>query len=45
MHFYKTGEKRAFRSFWQDGTELMTPLAIPPFRPTQWLSRHQGTVV
>jgi hypothetical protein len=44
-HFYKTGEKRAFRSFWQDGTALMAPLAIPPFRPTQWLSRHQGTVV
>jgi hypothetical protein len=45
MHFYKTGEKRPFRSFWQDGTALMTPLAIPQFRPTQWLSRHQGTVV
>lgn len=45
MHFYKTGEKRPFRSFWQDGAELMAPLAIPEFRPTQWLSRHQGTVV
>jgi hypothetical protein len=45
MHFYKTGEKRPFRSFWQDGAEVMPPLAIPEFRPTQWLSRHQGTVV
>ena len=45
LHFYKTGEKRPFRSFWQDNTPLMTPLAIPEFRPTQWLSRYQGTVV
>lgn len=45
MHFYKTGEKRPFRSFWQDGAEVMAPLAIPEFRPTQWVSRHQGTVV
>lgn len=45
MHFYKTGEKRAFRSFWQDGTPLVTPLAIPDFQPTQWLSRYAGTVV
>jgi len=45
MHFYKTGEKRAFRSFWRDNAPLIAPLAIPEFRPTQWLSRHQGTVV
>jgi hypothetical protein len=45
LHFYKTGEKRAFRSFWQDGAPVMPPLAIPQFRPTQWLSRYQGTVV
>ena len=45
IHFYKTGEKRPFRSFWQDNTPLLTPRAIPEFRPTQWLSRHQGTVV
>jgi hypothetical protein len=44
-HFYRTGEKRAFRSFWRDGTALVTPLAIPKFQPTQWLTRHQGTVV
>jgi hypothetical protein len=45
MHFYRTGEKRAFRSFWQDGTPLTAPLAIPEFQPTRWLSRYQGTVV
>jgi len=45
MHFYKTGEKRAFRSFWQDNTPMLPAQAIPEFRPTQWLSRYQGTVV
>jgi hypothetical protein len=45
MHFYKTGEKRPFRSFWQDHAVLLTPQAIPEFRPTQWLSRAKGTVV
>lgn len=45
MHFYKTGEKQPFRSFWQDGATILRPLAIPAFRPSQWLSRYQGTVV
>jgi hypothetical protein len=44
-HFYRTGEKRPFRSFWQDGAPLLEPLAIPEFRPTRWLTRRQGTVV
>jgi hypothetical protein len=45
MHFYRTGEKRPFRSFWRDGTPRVAPLAIPDFQPTRWLSRYQGTVV
>jgi hypothetical protein len=45
MHFYKTGEKRPFRSFWRAGSALLEPLAIPEFTPVRWLSRHQGTVV
>ena len=45
MHFYKTGEKLPFRSFWQDNAPLVSALAIPEFHPTQWLSRYQGTVV
>ena len=45
LHFYKTGEKRPFRSFWTDGAPVLAPLAIPEFRPTRWLSRYQGTVV
>ena len=26
MHFYRTGEKRAFRSFWRDGAEVLIRL-------------------
>jgi hypothetical protein len=44
MHFYRTGEKRPFRSFWSDHAEHLTPLSIPEFRPTKWISRS-GTVI
>jgi hypothetical protein len=45
MHFYKTGEKRPFRSFWRDDAPLLEPLAIPAFHPTCWISRYEGTVI
>jgi hypothetical protein len=45
MHFYRTGEKLPFRSFWRDGAPLVTPLPIPSFQPTRWISRFDGTVV
>ena len=45
MHFYKTGEKLPFRSFWKDNAELLTALPIPDFQPTEWISRYQGTVI
>lgn len=44
-HLYTTGEKRAFRSFWTDGSALIEPRAIPEFQPVQWISRYEGTVV
>ena len=44
-HFYKTGEKRAFRSFWIDGQPMIEALTIPKFYPTRWLARWQGIVV
>jgi hypothetical protein len=44
MHFYRTGEKRPFRSFWTDGAPSLVPLAIPPFQPTKWVARS-GTVI
>lgn len=45
MHFYRTGEKKPFRSFWKDGAPVLPPLAIPEFHPTRWLSRYDGTVI
>lgn len=45
MHFYRTGEKRPFRSFWQDGAPPLTPLPIPAFTPTRWIGRFDGVVV
>ncbi len=44
LHFYRTGEKRPFRSFWADGAAPLAPLPIPPFRPTRWVTRS-GTVI
>lgn len=43
-HFYTTGEKRPFRSFWTDGNPCLTPLPIPTYTPTRWLSRD-GIVI
>ena len=45
MHFYRTGEKRPFRQFWRDNAPLITALPIPPFHPTRWISRYDGTVI
>jgi hypothetical protein len=44
LHFYRTGEKRAFRAFWRENTPLLTPLEIPVFHPTKWVARS-GTVI
>ena len=38
------GEKRPFRTFWNDHAVGLTPLEIPVFRPTKWISRS-GTVI
>jgi hypothetical protein len=45
VHFYRTGEKRPFRTFWQDSTPLLEPLAIPDFQPERWITRYEGTVI
>jgi hypothetical protein len=44
VHLYRTGEKRAFRTFWKDGQPLVTARPIPEFHPQRWVSRW-GTVV
>jgi hypothetical protein len=45
MHFYRTGVKEEFRSFWCDHAPLIEPLRIPAFQPTRWVSRADGIVV
>jgi hypothetical protein len=44
LHYYRTGNKLPFRSFWKDGTQALTPLAIPAFSPERWVTRS-GTVI
>ena len=44
-HFYRTGEKRAFRSFWKSGTPILDPLPLPDFQPTRWIPRSNGVVI
>lgn len=44
-HFYRTGEKRPFESFWRDGQPLLEELEIPPFVPRRWVSRWEGVVI
>jgi hypothetical protein len=45
QHFYLTGQKRAFRTFWTDGNAILEPLAIPAFSPERWVSRADGVVI
>ena len=45
LHFYRTGEKREFRGFWQEGQPLLEARPIPDFYPTRWVSRADGIVV
>ena len=45
LHFYRTGEKRPFFDFWEEGAEHMEPRPIPHFTPTKWVSRADGIVV
>ncbi len=44
-HFYETGEKRPFTSFWRDGQPLIAPKPIPAFTPRRWVTRAEGIVV
>ena len=44
-HFYTTGEKLDFMSFWRDGEQLLTATPIPDFHPQKWVSRWDGIVV
>ncbi len=44
-HYYRTGEKRAFMSFWASNTPLLQPPPIPPFVPRRKVFRGTGVVI
>jgi len=44
-HYYRTGEKRDFSSFWRDGTPLVQPKAVPRFTPARKVFRRDGIVI
>lgn len=45
LHFYRTGEKRDFRSFWVGNAPLIKPRLIPRFTPTRRAFRMDGIVI
>jgi len=45
LDFYRTNQKKPFKSFWKNGAPLLTPRPIPEFHPTKWVARGEGIVV
>lgn len=45
LHFYRSGEKRDFHTFWRDDAALVQPKAIPSFTPTRRAFRLDGIVI
>jgi hypothetical protein len=45
LHFYRTGEKRDFRSFWVSDAPLIEPRSIPSFVPKRRAFRMDGIVI
>ena len=45
LHFYRTGEKGDFRSFWSNDAPLVQPKLIPPFTPAKRALRMDGIVI
>jgi len=44
-HYYRTGEKRSFASFWRDNTPRIQPMMIPSFVPQPRTYRRDGIVI
>jgi hypothetical protein len=44
-YFYVTGKKRAFLSFWRNGTPLFQPKPVSPFTPVTRSFRGDGIVI
>ena len=45
VHFYLTGEKGNFRTFWPDSARPIQPQPIPPFKPVRRAFRMDGIVI
>jgi hypothetical protein len=45
LHYYRTGVKRDFRSFWPSQAALIQPKPIPRFTPTRRVFRLDGVVI
>ena len=44
-HYYVTGEKREFLSFWQEGAALIDAVPVPPFAAIGRSLRSDGIVI
>ena len=44
-HYYRTGEKSEFSTFWRDKTPVLTPRPVPAFSPAQRRFRSDGIVI
>ena len=45
LHYYRTGQKGDFYSFWSENVPLVQPKAIPPFEPVRRAFRMDGIVI
>jgi hypothetical protein len=45
LHFYRTGEKGNFRTFWRGNAPAIEPKSIPAFTPTRRSLRMDGVVI
>jgi hypothetical protein len=44
-YYYRTGQKRDFRTFWRDQTPLLQPKPVPAFTPASRKFRNEGVVI
>lgn len=45
LHYYRTGTKDDFHSFWSENAPLVQPKAIPRFKPVRRVFRMNGIVI
>lgn len=45
LHYYRTGEKDDFHSFWSENAPLVQPKVIPLFKPVRRAFRMDGIVI